>query len=133
MSGFSAPLVPPPVSLNGPVRDGEGDVARTINTQPDLGASDGPGKITSLSTVTVTIARQDGSATTASDVSLLPGQFSLDSTGYLLTIWFSVPAGLPFTAGASTIAYIVTVEVDPTSGGQGWKRDFLLTASALLG
>lgn len=133
MSGFGATIVQPPFPIVGAVRDGELQVARTINWTPDLGATDGPGRIPSLSDLTVTIARQDGIAITASDVSLLPGQFSLDSTGYLLTVWFNVPVGLPFAAGATQIVYVVTFDVQTTSGGQGFVRDGLLTAAQRLG
>lgn len=134
MSGtFGASLVPPPFSINGPVRDGEGEVARTIIWTPDLGASDGAGRIPSLADVTVSIARQDGLAITANDVSLLPGLFSLDSTGLQLTVWFQVPAGLPYAGGSSQIAYVVTFSVQPTASGQGFKRDGILIAAATLG
>lgn len=134
MSGFfGAPIVPPPFAIVGPVRDGEGSVARTINFTPDLGASDGPGRIPSLADVTVTITRQDGQAIGASDVSLIPAQFGLDATGMLLTLWFEVPPDLPYTTGASQIVYVVTITVVPTASGQDFRRDGLLTAVALLG
>lgn len=139
MSGTFGPTIPqPPFPIVGPVRDGEAvapaaPVLRTINTQPDLGQTDGPGNITSLSAVTVTIARQDGQTISNSDVSLVPSHFSLDATGYLLTLAFQVPAGLPYAPGASSIVYVVTIYVYPTSGGQPWKRDGLLTAVPVLG
>lgn len=130
---FGASIPQPPFSIVGPVRDGELQVARTINWTPDLGASDGPGRIPALSDLTVTIARQDDMATTASDVALLPNLFSLDATGFYLTVWFNVPVGLPFVSGSQTITYVVTFDVQQTAGSQGFKRDGLLTAVAKLG
>jgi hypothetical protein len=127
------PTVIPPFVIQGPVRDGEGNVARTINFTDDLGASDGPGKIPALSDVTVTIARQDGQAIGANDVSLIPAKFTLDPTGLLLTVWFNVPAGLPYAVRMTQIVYVVTFQVNPTQGNQGYKRDGLLYASQLLG
>jgi hypothetical protein len=127
------PAAPPPFPIQGPVRDGEGDVARTINWSLDLGAPDGPGNIPSLSSVTVTLARVDGQALVENDVSLIPGSFSIDSTGLLLTVWFNVPANLPYATGYYSITYLVTFVVNPTSGDQGFKRDGYLTAVATLG
>lgn len=139
MSFSFGPAIPqPPVPINQPVRDDEAPapgppVYRTLDLKPALGATGGPGNITSLDTVTVTIARQDGTAITSADVSLVPANFSVDATGFLLTVAFQVPSGLPYAVGASTIIYTVTVWVDPAGNGWPWKRDFLLTAAALLG
>lgn len=123
----------PPFRINGAVRDGEGRVARAINFTPDLGAPDGAGAIPSVSNVVITISRHDLLPIQDSDVSIIQNLTQLDSTGFILTVWFNVPVGLPYYPGSSSIVYIVTFDVQQTVSGQGYIRDGLLTASTLLG
>jgi len=108
-----------------PMRAGETD-GRYIDCTLDLGA---PGDtFTSAASITITITRVDGTATTASDLALAGASYptTLDTTRLIPTIWLTAPAA---SAG---VAYVVTLSAATTQGRE-FIRDAYLTVQALMG
>lgn len=107
-----------------PMRAGETD-SRYIDCTLDLGAVFDT--IPSASAVTITVTRQDGTPTTASDLAPATGHATtLDKTGLIVTFWLTAPLA------SANVNYIVTIQA-ATTQQRVFIRDAFLSVLALLG
>ena len=85
--------------------------------------------IPSISNVTVTVTRRDGNTLTSADLQPAGAawQPTLSANGLIVTWGWYAP---PTSAG---VAYLLTLEANPTQEGRTFIRDWLMSVLPLLG
>jgi hypothetical protein len=116
---------PPPVELPA-MRAGETD-GRFMDCSPALAPVGDI--ITDLSTVSVTVTRQDSQTMGANDLQPAGGAWesALDSTGMVVTLGWIAPVS---SAG---VTYLLTLSVNTTREGRVFIRDWIMSVLPLMG